>query len=206
MVRNYTVPSLKRRPFTLLEMMTVVIIAGFIMVGLFGGLEKSVRGSNVDYGARMVSTKMQLARMHAVSTREYVAVVVDSEKLTNKSANPNNKIRTCIVDSSNAFQKWVPNTQWTYLPTGITVASLSNGAGAAVDIEVTGVDDDVAFASATDYKLAAVVFKSTGSLIGANDITIRVEPIAGGASSGANNTTYRELAVRWLTGKAEYTF
>ena len=121
-----------RRPFTMVELMVVIVIAGIILAFAVPAFQKLAVGGGVDAAARMLSSQLSLARAEAISRRQYIAVIMPGQHF-NKDTDDENlykyqSFRAAIVENYDSttktatFVNWVEGTEWSFLPTGTVIA------------------------------------------------------------------------------------
>jgi len=148
---------LPARCFTLIELLVVVALMGVIFAVGLPAFERLTIGSGVDAAVRQVNAQLRLARQYAISHRCKVALVFPEDQ---SGMNDNNKFacfRPALVTSSTTT--WVPNTHWTFLPTGV-VAFTNSSSLSSVSMKL----DTVSTSTASAVTVKAIVFKSTGAL------------------------------------------
>ncbi len=123
-------PQALRRHFTMVELMVVIVIVSIILAFSVPAFQKLAVGSGVDAAARMLSSQLSLARAEAVSRRKCIAVIMPgagyARNTTDDSVYPFQSFRAAIVNNTtHAFEQWVEGTEWTFLPTGTIIASVS---------------------------------------------------------------------------------
>ncbi len=138
----------RRHPFTLVELMTVIVIAAIVLGFSVPAFRKIMNGNSVDAGSRMVSSQLMLCRGEAVSKRRYVALLLPADNFKADDDDDNiyaySSLRAAFVkpdtSSSNKFlfDEWVPGTAWAFLPTGAVCAEADNDR-AEVDINDDGI-------------------------------------------------------------------
>lgn len=153
-----------RKFYTLIEIMTVIVIAAILFGIGIPAFTTMIQGSNMTVAIRQLSAKISAARAYAVTNRCRVAVllpnVVENSSGTKKDDCCFSAYRVCVVDSSNNFQEWIEDENWKTLPKGIlrepvtlTEGSLPN---VTVDTEVIG--------GITSASTPALIFKTDGKM------------------------------------------
>ena len=162
----------KIRHFTLVEIMTVIVIAAILFAIGIPAFSTMIQGSNMTVAVRQLSAKIQAARAYAVTNRCKVAVLLFEKE----GKKPNidycySAYRVCIVDdNSNAFQEWIADEDWKILPKGIFRASFSGPIANPSPIAVSGVDTSAISNNKEDdgstpkYNVNALLFKKNGQL------------------------------------------
>lgn len=128
-----------RRPFTMVELMVVIVIASIILAFAVPAFQKLAVGGGVDAAARMVSTQLSLARAEAISRRQYIAVIMPGADFNKDNANDESlykyqSFRAAVVENYDSttrtatFKNWVEGTEWTFLPTGTVIAEVDEDA------------------------------------------------------------------------------
>ena len=206
---------LKRKHFTIMELMGVLIIMGLLMTMTFkADLFSGGAGTNI--GMQMLSTQLRLARQYAITHRERVAVLIPAKEFdqswdtgdTSDMTFRSKSFRTCIVDRSNTFEEFVPNTNWGYLPTGAIVLETGEPNDAVhASPKTTSVTDVPFFTSnprdpAEAHAVRAVIYKEDGSVVGSADIglTVRRGFVIGQNLGSDNADDQRTCSINWLTG------
>jgi Tfp pilus assembly protein FimT len=134
-------PSVSCRRFSLVELLTVLVLMMIVISITLPSFNKMMTGSAVDSASRMLGAQLRLARQYAITQRRRVAVLMPSKDIQNhdgysydntinpwsvaerNSLNPflHVSFRSCFVDGSGNFEEWVPNSQWEYLPVGSAI-------------------------------------------------------------------------------------
>lgn len=164
--------AVRRLPFTLIELLTVMLIVGILLAVTVPVVVKITSGSSVEAAARMVGSQLRLARQEAITRRKAIAVLFPSATAMGVPVEAKFQgFRACYVDSANAWTGWVENTAWTYLPVGAVVAEVDSdndvqwNTGSTpnqpIDNTVTLVTNVGGTAANTSR---AVVFRPTGRL------------------------------------------
>lgn len=111
------------RQFTLIELLTVVAIIAMLVGITVPIYNRLMTGNAVSYANRIITSQLNMARTYACSRRVDVAVIFLDHTITynDKLDDPValRTYRTAIVrlnGSTWEFVKWVPGTNWQYLP------------------------------------------------------------------------------------------
>ncbi|HBC85407.1 MAG TPA: hypothetical protein DCZ94_00480 [Lentisphaeria bacterium] len=147
------------RRFTLVEILIVVAIMGILMFIGLPAFEKLVKGTGAELASRNVASKIGMARSYAITTRQYVAVLMPTDEALGSGTNklPNDYIykglKLCVVSANYTsgtpntftFKRWVPSEKWDFLPTGTSIIGLKSTLGYVNGDETTYPDivDDV---------------------------------------------------------------
>jgi len=122
-------PQALRRHFTMVELMVVIVIVSIILAFSVPAFQKLAMGSRVDAAHRMLSSQLSLARAEAISRRQYIAVIMPgagyARNATDDSVYPFQSFRAAKVKPDGTFIEWVEGTEWSFLPTGTVIASVS---------------------------------------------------------------------------------
>ena len=118
---------MKRHPekhfYTLVEIMTVIVIAAILFSIGIPAFTTMIQGSNMTVSIRQLSAKLQAARAYAVTNRCNVAVLLMETGI--KEEYCYSAYRVCVVDGSNNFQGWIEDENWKTLPKGVLRESVS---------------------------------------------------------------------------------
>ena len=122
----------KRRNFTLIELMVVMLLMGLIMTLMLPSFNRMIRGNKVDQLASGLKLGMEQAQSHAATSRKYVAMVLPN-KMSEWGASDTGEnavrpfcfggYRLAYVEREGAkgsnlwkFVRWVPNQDWKNMP------------------------------------------------------------------------------------------
>ena len=149
-----------RKFYTLVEIMTVIVIAAILFGIGIPAFTTMIQGSNMTIAIRQLSAKISAARAYAVTNRCKVAVllpeVVENAAGAKKDDCSFSAYRVCVVDSANTFQEWIEDENWKTLPNGIYRESVSNTKSVTADATDIGGKD-------TGYP--ALIFDSKGQIV-----------------------------------------
>jgi prepilin-type N-terminal cleavage/methylation domain-containing protein len=207
---------LRRRAFTLIEMMVVLVIAS-VLTGMAVYGYQTIGRNVVASSGRQVNAQLRLCRSYAVAKREYVALLLpdgadmqaaDMQLATNLNVSAdvesalrdqygNEGMRPCIVTISGGtitFQEYIKGGEWQFVNQGVSILP-----------DATETCVNVAFPESSGSTMAmdmkCIIFKPTGQLNNAGTITIDVRRDDLGATQQDNTT---KLSLNWLTGKVSY--
>lgn len=205
---------IRRSFYTLVEIMTVIVIAAILFGIGIPAFSTMIQGSNMTIAIRQLSAKMQAARAYAVSNRCKVALLLMEQE--SELDNPDHVFsayRVCLVDGDSspfAFQGWIEEENWRDLPKGILRNALPSSA-AEVKIEADSKEkliDMVGIignASDKNIKIKALIFLSSGQLKQGQEITLCHGRVISGTSPKFNvihtGGTNHKLTVNQYSGK-----
>ena len=159
-----------RKFYTLIEIMTVIVIAAILFGIGIPAFTTMIQGSNMTIAIRQLSAKIAAARAFAVTnatTDTRVAVLLVETGVKDEYCY--SAYRVCVVDSSNAFLEWIEDENWKTLPKGVLRVILSSdGATETVSINAT----DIGGTASTTVK--ALIFKKDGQLTQTSSPSIRL--------------------------------
>ena len=184
-----------RKFYTLIEIMTVIVIAAILFGIGIPAFTTMIQGSNMTVAIRQLSAKIQAARAYAVTNRCKVAVLLVTTGV--KEDYCYSAYRVCVVDSSNVFQEWIEDENWKTLPSGIYRESVSNTINVTVDATDIGGKE-------TGYP--AIIFDSNGRLVDASAnpvIVLRHGRYVGGKIPTGG--TDHNLTINQYSGKVTVT-
>jgi type II secretory pathway pseudopilin PulG len=195
------------------ELLTVMIIMMIVMTIALPAFRRLTGGTGVEAAARMVGAQLRLARQEAIAQRKRIAILFPAAgQVTDPPDVGYQAFRACIVDRSNAFQSWVENTSWQYVPTGTVIAEVDDDHTGGIDDPpsdgggtlVSGVPEDTGAVG-----VRAVVFMPTGKLVGERRYATVVEgtvPANGGAVLVKNRANYIHAVVDQYTGRISFEY
>jgi type II secretory pathway pseudopilin PulG len=204
-----------RRSFTLIEILTVVTITVLLMMLALPAFEKMTVGTGVDAAARAVGGQLRLARQYAITNREYVAVLLPGAETVGDTDYSDRRyvaFRACIVDSSDVFQDWIPNTKWEFVPIGAVIPQVSGASDLDDPYNHLSADNATTIASVPDadagIEIRAIMFAPSGKLAGG--LEKRIQIVEGAFAEGAaapilrNTENHNTLVVDTYTGRVSY--
>lgn len=207
--------AVRRLPFTLIELLTVMLIVGILLAVTVPVVVKITSGSSVEAAARMVGSQLRLARQEAIVKRKNVAVLFPSGTGAGVPAEARyHGFRACYVDSANVWTGWVLNAPWSYVPVGAAIAEVDDDNAIQWDASsppqptddtfttVTGIDGITTNAS------RAVVFRPSGR-VGAQFSVSLVEGAVlndGGVSKvqAKNKLNWIDVRANQYTGRVTF--
>ena len=200
-------------PYTLLEILMVVAIMALLMTITMPAFNDMMKGQGVESAARNICQRLKLARTHAISNREYVAVLFP-KKPSSGTALPDNYLhrgyRACLINPDKTFKRWIPGENWSFFPTGTLVwdidATSGYNAGAysnSEDVTLVNCDDiDSSYSSET---IPAIIFKPNGATTKSAYVVIGEGAYAGDAVVKTNaDDTGVNIEINQFTGRVSY--
>ena len=220
-----------KRHFTLLEILIVLGII-IVIVGLTTpAFSRLVIGSAVDQAGQMVSGQLAIARGEAIARRQCVALVMPGTSWTAEDDDANKRcqaFRLALVEEAGSttyqFDKWLPGSEWTYLPNGAVIAQVTSEVpwgtdgelsrtGSSPDYEYTptgtcSLSDNNQLKYDADTNVRAVIFTPDGQALNWTYITLMqgVVPAHETSVKNANENNLFVLGVSPMTGKATTLF
>ena len=197
----------KKNNFSLIELLCVIVIVILLFSIAIPAFNTLTKGESVESGARIVGSQLKAARIHAVTNREYVALIIPTtESLLSDYLYK--AYRPCIVNSSYVFQEWVPGEKWEFLPTGAAILDVDNNtgydAGAFTSAsEITGVDfSDIGGGALVD-DVKGIVFSPSGKAVGSRKYVIIGSSalLEGGVTSTSNQV---DITIDQYSGRVSY--
>ena len=199
------------RPFTLIELivvMGVMILLAAVAIPAYSSL---FSGRNTTLAANLLNGAVMEARAHAVSSREYTALVFEDD------GNGYTRFRMAEVynkpETENySWRRWAPGSDFvrlpdnTLIPTGNenlgTTSSSSEGtSGSGAPPYVT----DLTYSGLTDSEAPAIVFKPNGQLAGTENKNMVVRfAEANRYKANKSQTPKLPLNINWLTCKTKF--
>jgi len=215
-------PSMRKKNFTLIELLTVVAIAAVLIAIMAPAFNRMLFGNKVDQCISALKLGMEMAQAKAVSARKYVAMVLPgdydsvSDAKLKKFVAGGYRLAYLKKESNESFTfiSWIPDEPWRNPADGAMLVNVADtAAGAVVDTTrstgsqftklaaFSGTDDDLtAFASPR-----ALIFSPYGGL--ANDGTttlyfvVTEASVEGGAYRFPNSDDKLVLKINPITGR-----
>ena len=169
-----------RKFYTLVEIMTVIVIAAILFGIGIPAFTTMIQGSNMTVAIRQLSAKISAARAYAVTNRCKVALLL-VEKDNESKINPDygySAYRVCIVDKDTEnspfpFQEWIEDEDWKVLPKGIFRNEMASPAEVKIKKEdFKTLEDVLGTLSGDDIQLKALIFLPSGQLKQGQEITL----------------------------------
>lgn len=203
--------SVKRSFYTLIEILTVVVIAAIIFAIGIPAFTTMIQGNTMTIAQRQFSSKISAARAYAISNKCRVALLLVENEAFLGDNGRYSAYRVCLTDDSNNFDSWIEGEDWKTLPEGIL--RYEGGAGSTNGdlVQVTGVPvlkgDGTPDSNQT---FRAILFKKDGQTVNSNDVQFRLT--RGRYAAGMLHYTDRDpsdstklgllgMSVNHLTGK-----
>lgn len=172
----------RKHHYTLVEILTVIVIATILFGIGIPAFSTMIRGSNMTIAIRQLSAKIQAARAYAVTNRCKVAVLMVTALAGTNDENKYSAYRVCVVNDSNVWQSWIEDENWTALPKGIIRASQPAEEVASVPVD--------SISTETTKNVNALIFEKSGQLTATGNVTINLRQ--GRCLSGTADPVYTE--------------
>ena len=148
----------KKHFYTLIEIMTVIVIAAILFGIGIPAFTTMIQGSNMTIAIRQLSAKISAARAYAVTNRCKVAVLLMTTGI--KEDYRDSAYRVCVVADDNSFQEWIEDENWKTLPKGVLRKSI----GTVSNVTSIPAADTAAIGGSSLTSASALVFKSNGQM------------------------------------------
>lgn len=216
-----------RRNFTLVEILVVLGLMAILLFIALPAFEKLAKGSGVELAARNLTSKLGMARGYAITTRQYVAVLMPTATTSPKL--PNDYIfkgyKLCVVSGTTSpftFKRWLPSENWEFLPNGTAInhinnnphavgsdsnsTALSDGWTTALLEVVNGVDFSEITGYTTVSTVRAIVFRPTGKMaVNANRyVAVSESTYSGTDLIATNKKNWIDITIDQFTGRVSY--
>ena len=149
-----------RKFYTLVEIMTVIVIAAILFGVGIPAFTTMIQGSNMTIAIRQLSAKISAARAYAVTNRCKVAVLLMETGI--KEDYCYSAYRVCVVNDDNSFREWIEDENWKALPKGVLRESVSPSGANITGIPAADTD---AIGGSGLTQAHALVFKENGQMV-----------------------------------------
>lgn len=119
--------QIKRKHFTLIEMIAVVAIAGMLVALFAPAFNRMMFGSKVDQAASSFKLGLEMAQAKAIASRKYVAMVIPLDAGAADTRLKNYCLggyRLAYVKKGGTFNGWVEGSSWRNADDGARLARL----------------------------------------------------------------------------------
>jgi len=192
---------IKNKQYTLVEILVVIVIIGIIMAIALPSFIKISKGHATEESAKLIASSLKYVRSYAITNREYTALIFPenseglSEEYTYRSYRP------CIITVSGStytFNRWIPDSEWHFLPKGASVDSIIN------EDNIKNVNFSKAGGSSSADS-RGIAFKRTGEALGSEKEVIIAEKIySGGEYKAVNDANKVYVTIDQYTGRISY--
>ena len=161
----------KKHHYTLIEIMTVIVIATILFAIGIPAFSTMIQGSNMTMAIRQLSAKLQAARAYAVTNRCRVAVLLVENEADVKPEYRFSAYRVCRIYSSDTkWLDWIEDEDWKTLPKGVLRTALpATGPVTISNLQASGVS---MLGPTAAFDIKAIVFDARGQLVSDDSITI----------------------------------
>lgn len=218
-----------RKNFTLIEILTVLGLMAILLFIALPAFEKLAKGHGVELAARNLTSKLGQARGYAITSREYVALLMPTASTSPILPDHAFKgYKLCVVSSPPTgtsptvftFKRWLPSEKWEFLPNGTAIADIRSGTHASISSdsnnwgtafageEVDGVN--LSEISSPTYDtvndIRAIVFKPTGKMAVTLDryVAVSESTYNGTALTPTNKKNWIDITIDQFTGRVTY--
>ena len=166
--------------FTLIEMVTVLAISAILLSISLPAFTRLVKGQGADLAARNISGTLKACRAHAVSNRQYVALVMPqiyanggtaaypaTGSLPTSSNYYNSSYRACIVQKVGLyyeFVSWISGEKWEFTPTGVMILRTDSSSTPPVLSDIANATNYTGTVSLIYPPAAAAISPSSGGV------------------------------------------
>ena len=114
--------NLRATGFTLIEMLTVIVIIGIVLAMGLPAVTKLMKSGGLSSASRQVANTLGLARQYAITRRTYARVVFPYWETATNGGNWTNRAQPylaySVMASNRSSQSWVYVSKWEFLPLG----------------------------------------------------------------------------------------
>ena len=200
------------RPFTLIELiavMGVMIVLAAVAIPAYSSL---FAGRKTTLAANQLNGAIMEARAHAVSSKNYTALVFVKDGNGYKSFRMAEIYHNPDTENSFAWRRWVPGTAFVLLPEntmipatnddlGMTASGSEGSAGSTAAPKVSNLTNS----GISGTSAPAIVFKPNGQLAGTGDKNMVVRFVETNRYETSKAQTPKlPLNINWLTCKTKY--
>jgi hypothetical protein len=223
-----------RRNFTLTEILMVLGLMAILLFIALPAFEKLAKGHGVELAARNLTSKLGQARGYAITTREYVALLMPTAISTTPAIAGTTPglpeyafkgYKLCVVTAGSTspfiFKRWIPTEKWEFLPTGTainhindisphTAGSDSNSTTDATWttalLEVVNDVNLTEIGHADVDNVRAIVFKPTGkmAITGNRYVAVSESTYNGTNLTATNPKNWIDITIDQFTGRVTY--
>lgn len=124
-----------RKPFTVVEMLTVLVVMGLLLAASMPALTNLAKGGGVDAAERILGGQLRFAKSYALQRRTYVGLILVDEEVMGDDFDRNyrlvrlaelRKVPGYSEEASYEFKRWVSGFAWEELPPNVVV-EIENG-------------------------------------------------------------------------------
>jgi competence protein ComGC len=223
-----------RKNFTLVEILMVLGLMAILLFIALPAFEKLAKGSGVELAARNLTSKLGQARGYAITSREYVAVLMPEKDTkiggvtTTLPEHAFKGYKLCVVSSPPTgtsptkftFKRWIPSENWNFLPNGTAINNIrstvhadeSDTWGSTLLEVVDSVNLHELNPSSNTYdtvnNVRAIVFKPTGKIdtssSGNRYVAVSESTFNGTDLTATNKKNWIDITVDQFTGRVTY--
>jgi type II secretory pathway pseudopilin PulG len=202
------------RPFTLIELiavMGVMILLAAVAIPAYSSL---FSGRKTTLAANQLNGAIMEARAHAVSSKNYTALVFVKDGNGYKSFRMAEIYHNPDTENSFAWRRWVPGTAFVLLPENTMVPATNDDLGTTSSGTDGNKGSDVLTTKITNLNnsgltvtsnVPAIIVKPNGQLAGTKDKNVVVRFVESNRyEANQSKTPKLPLNINWLTCKAKY--
>ncbi len=214
--------ALRKACFSLIELLTVMVLLGVLMAVAVPVALKLTSGSSVEAAARVLGAQLRLARQEAITARKPIAVLLPTEHFSAEHQTAYVGFRPCFVTQNASgdwvFDKWVENTGWSYVPAGAYIAEADQDGPTASNPQPDLTDGTCSWVQPpTDpdrrakfvftAPVRAIIFRPSGRLTSLQrDVTVVEGAVPPGATTPVtkNPRNWVHIEVNQYTGRVKF--